>query len=102
MSKASAWSDGDPLCQAKSDLLDRHGVVRHLPRAQPVLGLTEHAPVPVVAQSDGESCDSSPRLEEPLYAGEVQRLGRYSHGGAPLLVEAGHIFRYERRANHSG
>ena len=35
-------------------------------------------------------------------AGEVQRLGRYSHGGAPLLVEAGHVFRYERRANDSG
>ena len=64
-----------------------------------MIGLAQHAPVPVVAQRDRQPGDPSPRLKEPLYTAEVQALGSSGHGGAPLRVESLHVFRYEGCVN---
>ena len=67
--ESSAWAGGDPLRQAEPNLVERHGVVRHLPRAQPMIGLAEHAPVAVVPQPNGQPGDPPPRLKEPVHTG---------------------------------
>src|SRR5689334_22838219 len=66
-----------------------------------MIGLAEHSAVSVMSQSDRESRDPPPRLEEPLQAGEVQRVGCCGHGGAPLLVEALHVLHHQCPPNDS-